>query len=123
MRIKFFFALLFISMILVIAVIYFFLSSSSATFIPAITIPVSIISTFYIIYLFGFSLNVLTFLALVLAIGLIVDDSIVVLENIKRRIENGEEPYQAFLHQSQVKLQVGLCLDLGASLIQNQACR
>lgn len=86
---------LFISMILVIAVIYFFLSSSSATFIPAITIPVSIISTFYIIYLFGFSLNVLTFLALVLAIGLIVDDSIVVLENIKRRIENGEEPYQA----------------------------
>ena len=86
---------LFISMLLVIAVIYFFLSSSSATFIPAITIPVSIISTFYIIYLFGFSLNVLTFLALVLAIGLIVDDSIVVLENIKRRIENGEEPYQA----------------------------
>ena len=86
---------LFISMLLVIGVIYFFLSSSSATFIPAITIPVSIISTFYIMHLFGFSLNVLTFLALVLAIGLIVDDSIVVLENIKRRIENGEEPYQA----------------------------
>ena len=70
---------LFISMIMVIAVIYFFLFSPVATIIPAITIPVSIISTFSIIHFFGFSLNVLTFLALVLAIGLIVDDSIVVL--------------------------------------------
>ncbi len=93
------FALL-ISMIMVIGVIYYFLHSSSATFIPAITIPVSIISTFYVIYLLGYSLNVLTFLALVLAIGLIVDDSIVVLENIKRRIDNGEAPYEASIKGS-----------------------
>ena len=86
---------LFISMIMVILVIYFFLGSTAATFIPAITIPVSLISTFYIIYALGYSLNVLTFLALVLAIGLIVDDSIVVLENIKRRIENGEKAFEA----------------------------
>ena len=89
---------LFISMIMVIAVIYFFLFSPVATIIPAITIPVSIISTFSIIHFFGFSLNVLTFLALVLAIGLIVDDSIVVLENIKRRIEDGEDSYQASIN-------------------------
>ena len=75
--------------------IYFFLGSTAATFIPAITIPVSLISTFYIIYALGYSLNVLTFLALVLAIGLIVDDSIVVLENIKRRIESGEKAFEA----------------------------
>ena len=84
-----------ISMILVILIIYYFLSSKAATIIPAITIPISIIGTFFIIYIFGYSLNVLTFLALVLAIGLIVDDSIVVMENIKRRIESGEDNYSA----------------------------
>ena len=88
------FALL-ISMLMVIGVIYYFLTSPAATFIPTITIPVSLISTFYVIYALGYSLNVLTFLALVLAIGLIVDDSIVVLENIKRRIENGEKAFEA----------------------------
>jgi multidrug efflux pump len=88
------FALL-ISMLMVIGVIYYFLASSAATFIPAITIPVSLISTFYVIYALGYSLNVLTFLALELAIGLIVDDSIVVLENIKRRIEDGEKAFEA----------------------------
>ena len=66
---------LFISMLMVIGVIYYFLRSPSATVIPAITIPISVTATFYIIYLLGYSLNVLTFLALVLAIGLIVDDS------------------------------------------------
>lgn len=87
-----------ISMILVILIIYYFLSSKAATIIPAITIPISIIGTFFIIHLFGYSLNVLTFLALVLAIGLIVDDSIVVMENIKRRIENGEDNYTASIN-------------------------
>ena len=82
-------------MLMVIAVIFYFLRSPSATLIPAITIPISVIATFYIIYILGFSLNVLTFLALVLAIGLIVDDSIVVLENIKRRIDDGESVYDA----------------------------
>ena len=86
---------LFISMLMVIAVIFYFLRSPSATLIPAITIPISVVATFYIIYILGFSLNVLTFLALVLAIGLIVDDSIVVLENIKRRIDEGESVYDA----------------------------
>ena len=86
---------LFISMLMVIAVIFYFLRSPSATLIPAITIPISVVATFYIIYVLGFSLNVLTFLALVLAIGLIVDDSIVVLENIKRRIDSGESVYDA----------------------------
>ena len=86
---------LFISMLMVIAVIFYFLRSPSATLIPAITIPISVVATFYIIYILGFSLNVLTFLALVLAIGLIVDDSIVVLENIKRRIDGGESVYDA----------------------------
>jgi multidrug efflux pump len=86
---------LIISMLMVIAVIYYFLSTASATFIPAITIPVSLISTLYVIYALGYSLNVLTFLALVLAIGLIVDDSIVVLENIKRRLDSGESPKEA----------------------------
>ncbi len=87
-----------ISMILVILIIYYFLSSKAATIIPAITIPISIIGTFFIIHIFGYSLNVLTFLALVLAIGLIVDDSIVVMENIKRRIENGEDNYAAAIN-------------------------
>ena len=87
-----------VSMILVILIIYYFLSSKAATIIPAITIPISIIGTFFIIHIFGYSLNVLTFLALVLAIGLIVDDSIVVMENIKRRIENGEDNYTAAIN-------------------------
>ena len=87
-----------VSMILVILIIYYFLSSKTATIIPAVTIPISIIGTFFIIYIFGYSLNVLTFLALVLAIGLIVDDSIVVMENIKRRIENGESNYTASIN-------------------------
>ena len=87
-----------ISMILVILIIYYFLSSNAVTIIPAITIPISIIVTFFVIHIFGYSLNVLTFLALVLAIGLIVDDSIVVMENIKRRIENGEDNYTAAIN-------------------------
>ena len=85
-------------MILVILIIYYFLSSKAATIIPAITIPISIIGTFFVIHIFGYSLNVLTFLALVLAIGLIVDDSIVVMENIKIRIENGEDNYTASIN-------------------------
>jgi len=87
-----------VSMVLVILIIYYFLSSKAATIIPAVTIPISIIGTFFIIHVFGYSLNVLTFLALVLAIGLIVDDSIVVMENIKRRIENGEDNYTAAIN-------------------------
>ncbi len=87
-----------ISLVLVIAVILVFLRSARATLIPAITIPVSLIGTFLLIGLWGFSLNTLTLLALLLAIGLVVDDAIVVLENIQRRIEEGESPLVASLN-------------------------
>ena len=87
-----------ISLVLVIAVILVFLRSGRATLIPAITIPVSLIGTFLLIGLWGFSLNTLTLLALLLAIGLVVDDAIVVLENIQRRIEEGESPLAASLN-------------------------
>lgn len=79
-----------IAMVLVIFVIFFFLRSVRATFIPAVAIPVSIIATLSILALLDYSVNVLTLLALVLAIGLVVDDAIVVLENIHRRMEAGE---------------------------------
>ncbi|SDO29321.1 multidrug efflux pump [Lutimaribacter pacificus] len=84
-----------VSLVLVVLVILLFLRSARATLIPAITIPVSLVGAFLLIGLWGFSLNTLTLLALLLAIGLVVDDAIVVLENIQRRIENGESPLVA----------------------------
>jgi multidrug efflux pump len=86
---------LFIAMGLVILVIFIFLGSFRAMLIPAVTVPISLISAFIAIQLLGFSINLLTLLALVLAIGLVVDDAIVVLENIHRRIELGEHPLLA----------------------------
>ncbi|MFC5050307.1 efflux RND transporter permease subunit [Rubritalea spongiae] len=77
---------------LVILVIFLFLRDWRATLIPLATIPVSLIGTFAVMAALGFTINVLTLLALVLAVGLVVDDSIVVLENIYRRIELGENP-------------------------------
>jgi len=84
-----------IALILVILVIYLFLGTARATIIPAVTVPVSLISTFLLLYVFGYTINTLTLLALVLAIGLVVDDAIVVLENIYRRIQKGEPPLVA----------------------------
>jgi multidrug efflux pump len=81
---------LFIAIGLVTLVIFFFLGSVRATIVPSVTVPVSLIATFILLWAFGFSINLLTLLALVLAIGLVVDDAIVVLENIYRRIELGE---------------------------------
>lgn len=78
------------SLICVLIVIYAFIGSWRATLIPALTIPVSIIASAIFMYAMGYSINVLTLLAMVLAIGLVVDDAIVVLENIHRRIEMGE---------------------------------
>jgi len=72
---------------LVILVIYLFLGDVRAMLVPAVTVPVSLIATFFVLYLLGFSINLLTLLALVLAIGLVVDDAIVVLENISRRMQ------------------------------------
>jgi len=81
---------------LVTLVIFIFLGSIRATIIPAITVPISIVATFIVLYALGLSVNLLTLLALVLAIGLVVDDAIVVLENIVRRIEEeGETPLVA----------------------------
>ncbi|WP_374630648.1 efflux RND transporter permease subunit [Ferrovibrio sp.] len=82
---------------LVIGVIFLFLRSWRATLIPAVAIPVSVIGSFIVLGALGYSINVLTLLALVLAIGLVVDDAIVVLENIHRRIELGEPPLLASL--------------------------
>ncbi|MEN8236280.1 MAG: efflux RND transporter permease subunit [Pseudomonadota bacterium] len=86
--------------ILVMLVIFVFLRSMRAALIPIVTIPLSLIGTFALMYLFGFTINVLTLLALVMAIGLVVDDAIVVLENIYRHIENGMSPMQATIKGS-----------------------
>ncbi len=83
------------AVILVVLVIFVFLRSFRSTLIPLVTIPVSLIGAFALMYLFGFSINTLTLLAMVLAIGLVVDDAIVVLENIFRHIEEGMPPRQA----------------------------
>ncbi len=81
--------------VLVILVIYLFLGSWRATLIPAITVPICLLATFAVLWQLGFSINLLTLLALVLAIGLVVDDAIVVLENVYHRIEQGESPLVA----------------------------
>ena len=84
-----------IAMFMVVVVIYLFLGNIRATLIPAVTVPVSLVAAFGVMYILGFSINLLTLLALVLAIGLVVDDAIVVLENVYRRIEMGEPPLLA----------------------------
>jgi multidrug efflux pump len=84
-----------VTALVVVLVIFLFLGSVSATLIPAVTVPVSLIGTFFVLYLLNFSINLLTLLALVLAIGLVVDDAIVVLENISRRIRDGEPRLRA----------------------------
>ncbi len=86
---------IFEAVILVALVIFLFLRTLRASIIPLVTIPVSLIGTFALMALFGFTINSLTMLALVLAIGLVVDDAIVVLENIYRHIEDGMQPFQA----------------------------
>jgi len=84
-----------ITAILVVVVIFLFVGDVKATIVPAITVPISLISSFIALALFGFSINILTLLAMVLAIGLVVDDAIVVLENIYRRVRKGEPPLLA----------------------------
>ena len=83
------------AVVLVVLIIFLFLRSLRATLIPLVTIPVSLIGAFALMALMGFSINTLTLLAMVLAIGLVVDDAIVVLENIHRHIEAGLSPVQA----------------------------
>ncbi|MEI6895176.1 MAG: efflux RND transporter permease subunit [Colwellia sp.] len=86
---------LIIAMLMVVLVIFLFLGNVRATIIPAITVPIALIGSMMTLSWFGFSINLLTLLALVLAIGLVVDDAIVVLENIYRRIEQGQTPLMA----------------------------
>lgn len=91
---------LFIAIGLVLVVIYLFLGSFRITLIPALVVPVSVVSTFIVMSALGYTINILTLLGLVLAIGLVVDDAIVVLENIYRRIEEGQRPLLAALEGS-----------------------
>ncbi|MGB5804011.1 MAG: efflux RND transporter permease subunit, partial [Vibrio anguillarum] len=86
---------LFITGGLVILVLYIFIGQVRATLIPAVTVPVSLISSFIAAYYFGFSINLITLMALILSIGLVVDDAIVVVENIFHHIEQGEKPLLA----------------------------
>ncbi|TMG77001.1 MAG: multidrug efflux RND transporter permease subunit [Betaproteobacteria bacterium] len=86
-----------IAMGLVIMVVFLFLRSARATLIPAVAVPVSLVATFGVMYLAGFSLNNLSLMALTIATGFVVDDAIVVLENVSRHIEQGMSPFQAAL--------------------------
>jgi multidrug efflux pump len=84
-----------ITAILVVAVLFLFLGSLRATIVPAVTVPVSLIAALVVLLIMDFSINLLTLLAMILAIGMVVDDAIVVLENIFRRIQRGEPPLLA----------------------------
>jgi multidrug efflux pump len=86
-----------LSIVLVIAVVFVFLRNGRATLIPAVAVPVSLIGTFAVMYLCGYSLDNLSLMALTISTGFVVDDAIVVMENITRHIENGMEPFAAAL--------------------------
>ncbi len=106
---------LLLAVVLVILVIFLFLRSVRATTIPALVVPLSLVGTFAVMYLAGFSLNNLTLMALTIATGFVVDDAIVVIENIARHIEAGDSPLQAALKGSR---QIGFTiLSLTLSLV------
>ena len=86
-----------ISVVLVVLVVFLFLRNLRAALIPSVVVPVSLIGTFAVMYLAGFSLNTLSLMALTIATGFVVDDAVVVLENVSRHIENGSTPQQAAL--------------------------
>lgn len=101
------FRTLILASILVVLIIYLFLGNLRSVIVPAVAVPVSVMGTFLALDALGYSINTLTLLALVLAIGLVVDDAIVVLENIHRRIEEGEKPLvAAYLGTRQVSFAV-----------------
>ncbi|HJS36485.1 MAG TPA: efflux RND transporter permease subunit, partial [Pseudoxanthomonas sp.] len=83
------------AVIIVIVVIFLFLGSLRSVLIPAVTVPLSLVGALFLMLLMGFTINLLTLLAMVLAIGIVVDDAIIVLENIHRHIEEGMSPYEA----------------------------
>ncbi|MCQ3942402.1 MAG: acriflavine resistance protein B, partial [Alphaproteobacteria bacterium] len=88
---------LMIAIVLVLMVIFLFLRKFSATVIPALAVPISIVGTFAVMYMLGFSINNMTLLALTLCVGFVVDDAIVMLENIVRHVEGGMRPFEAAL--------------------------
>ncbi len=92
---------IYIAFLLVIIIIFLFLRDWRVTLVPCIVIPVSLIGSFFVMYLAGFSINVLTMLAIVLAVGLVVDDAIVMTENIYIRIERGMKPFDAGIEGAQ----------------------
>ena len=104
-----------LAVILVVLVIFVFLRNARATLIPSLSVPLSLVGTLGAMYLFGFSLNNLSLMALTIATGFVVDDAIVVIENISRYIEEGKSPLQAALHGSE---QIGFTIiSLTVSLI------
>jgi multidrug efflux pump len=106
---------LLLAVLLVVAVIYAFLGSARATIIPSLSVPLSLVGTFAFMYLAGYSLNNLSLMALTIATGFVVDDAIVMIENIARYIEEGEDPLHAALKGSQ---QIGFTIvSLTVSLI------
>ncbi len=106
---------LMLAVVLVVLVIFVFLRSAAATFIPSITVPVSIVGTFAVMYGLGFSLNNLSLMALTISTGFVVDDAVVMIENISRYIEEGEPPlHAAFVGSSQIGFTI---LSLTVSLI------
>ena len=106
---------LLLSVFLVVMVIFVFLRSTRATLIPSLSVPLSLVGTLGVMYLWGFSLNNLTLMALTIATGFVVDDAIVVIENISRYLEEGETPLQAALEGSK---QIGFTIiSLTVSLI------
>lgn len=92
---------LLLAMVLVIVVVFLFLRSLRATFIPAVALPLSLVGTFAVMYLLGFSVDNLSLMALTIATGFVIDDAIVMIENISRYIEQGESPMQAALKGSE----------------------
>ncbi|MEO5811668.1 MAG: efflux RND transporter permease subunit [Rhodanobacter sp.] len=107
------------AVILVVLVIFLFLRNAAATFIPAVVVPLSLIGTFAVMYVAGFSVNNLTLMALIIATGFVVDDAIVMIENIARHVEAGEPPLEAALAGSReiVFTVISLTLSLIAVLI------
>ncbi|MEQ1439576.1 efflux RND transporter permease subunit [Fontimonas sp. SYSU GA230001] len=83
------------AVVIVVVVIFLFLGSVRSSLIPAVTVPVSLVGALFLMYAMGFSINLLTLLAMVLAIGMVVDDAIIVMENVHRHIEEGMKPFDA----------------------------
>src|ERR1700687_3410236 len=90
-----------LAIVLVVAVIFVFLRSPSATLIPSLSVPLSLVGTLAVMYLAGFSLNNLSLMALTISTGLVVDDAVVMIENVTRYIEAGDPPLQAALKGSE----------------------